>query len=285
MSLYTGNYGDYNSSGNVLYGGYNAEKVATSSDFALALNSYAAAKMWSDKEKTEAIAAARKLVTLPGLRRRRYASTSKDERKLLTAQIRGLTADISPINRKHGMQLLREATGARLRPRLTSAAKQRYSQEFYDYPMNDYRNWMSPTQFAQSIDGLYTPNPRPPVRPSQKRIDRSILQRLAFAATKEYARSNTWAKPYTLPLAAAAMKILPLRGVEREAMFTNYGNLYSYMGKDVINALNYIVSKTAAAGAAAVASKTAAGPATAASSTNTAQPAMGDTAQTAIDVG
>ena len=45
MSLYTGNYGDYNSSGNVLYGGYNSESVAASEEFQSALDSYAAAKM------------------------------------------------------------------------------------------------------------------------------------------------------------------------------------------------------------------------------------------------
>lgn len=208
MSLYTGNYGDYNSSGNVLYGGYNAEKVATSSDFQLALGSYAAAKMWSDKEKAEAIAAAKKLVTLPGLRRRRYASTSKDERKLLTAQIRGLTADMSPIQRKHGMQLLREATGARLRPRVSSAAKQRYSQEFYDYPMNDYRNWMPPTQFAQSIDGLYTPNPRRPVEPSQARIARRDRLIGVWNAAKNYAKSHEWAQKNLQFLVTEAMKAI-----------------------------------------------------------------------------
>ena len=265
MSLYTGNYGHYNSSGNVLYGGYNAEKVATSSDFELALNSYAGAKMWSEQDKKDAIAAARKLVGLPGLRRRRYASTSKDERRLLTAQIRGLTADMTPITRKHGMQLLRECTGARLRPRVSGAAKQRYSQEFYDYPMNDYRNWMSPTQFAQSIDGLYTPNPRRPVVPSQKRIDRHILQGYAIAATKEYATSNPWAKHYIVPLAAAAMKIKALRGQDRVDMYNTYEKIYKYMGGDVAKALGIIIDSV---NAAVATNKTAAGPSSAASSTN-----------------
>lgn len=253
MSLYTGNYGHYNSSGNVLYGGYNADKVGASPEFTVALDSYAAAKMWSDQEKADAIKAARKLLALPGLRRKRYASTSKDERRLLSAQIRGLTADMSPIVRKHGMQLLREATGAKLRPRVTSLAKKKYNAEFADYPMNDYRNWMSPAQFAQGVTyGLYTPNPRAPVKPSQKRIDRHILQEQTIIAAKEYARENVWAKPYILPLVAAAMKIGAVQNKqEREGMYTTYSNLYSYMGGDVKKAIATIIDDVNTALAAA----------------------------------
>ena len=273
MSLYTGDYGDYNSSGNVLYGGYNAEKVATSSDFELALNSYAAAKMWSEQDKKEAIAAARKLVTLPGLRRRRYASTSKDERRLLTAQIRGLTADMTPIVRKHGMQLLRECTGARLRPRVSSAAKQRYNAEFVDYPMNDYRNWISLVQFAQDMpNGLYTPNPRPPVKPSQKRINRHLVQQAVLVIAKDYAKSNGWTKPYIMPLASAVMKIATAQKQEdRNAMYDYYSKLYSYMKGDVKKALNDLVASLSAAIAAASGGTAAE---SAASTTNATQTSM-----------
>ena len=249
MSLYTGDYGDYNSSGNVLYGGYNAEKVATSSDFELALNSYAAAKMWSDDDKKAAIAAAKKLVGLPGLRRRRYASTSKDERKLLTAQIRGLTADMSPINRKHGMQLLREATGARLRPRVSSAAKQRYSQEFYDYPMVDYRNWMSPTQFAQGIDGLYTPNPRRPVVPSAAKIARRDGLIAMWAAAKAYAKEHDWARKNLAFLVANAMKAKYAKTSDaRDKVYDDLGALGTSLGGNVKAAVIQIVADAGHAG-------------------------------------
>ena len=242
MSLYTGDYGDYNSSGNVLYGGYNAEKVATSSDFQLALDSYAAAKMWSDDDKKAAIAAAKKLVTLPGLRRRRYASTSKDERKLLTAQIRGLTADMSPITRKHGMQLLREATGARLRPRVSSAAKQRYSQEFYDYPMVDYRNWMSPTQFAQGIDGLYTPNPRRPVAPSAAKIARRNRLIAMWAAANSYAREHDWAQKHRMFLVTEAMKANDAKNTSaRDKVYADLEALGTTLGGNAKAAVTQIV--------------------------------------------
>ena len=244
MSLYTGNYGHYNSGGNVLYGGYNVEKVANSPDFQSALDSYAAAKMWSDKEKTEAIAAAKKLVGLPSLRRRRYASTSKEERRMITATIRGLTADMSPITRKHGMQLLREATGARLRPRVSGAAKQRYSEAFYDLPMVDYRNWMSPAEFAQGVpNGLYTPNPRRPFKPSQKRIDRHDLMTTVYNLTKERVKTNDWAKHYVTQLANAAMKIAATpKQADKDALYDYYSKAYNYMNGDVKGVIGDIVS-------------------------------------------
>ena len=274
MSLYTGNYGDYNSSGNVLYGGYNADKVAASPEFKVALDSYADAKMWTDDQKVAAKNAAKKLVYLPGLRRKRYASTSKDDRRFYTQQIRSLTANMTPIDRKHGMQLLREATGARLRPRVSSAAKQMYDATFVDIPMNDYRNWMSPAQFAQGVpNGLYTPNPRPPVKPSQKRITRNILQRYGFAAAQDYVKTNGWAKSYVAPLVAAALKIGPIQDpAQRDVMYKHYVSLYNYMGGDVRAAIGAIV--TGIDTFVKAANKTAAASSAAASSTNATQIAM-----------
>ena len=276
MSLYTGDYGDYNSSGNVLYGGYNADKVATSPEFESALNRYAEAKMWSEQDKTGAKNAAMKLVYLPALRRKRYASTSKDDRRFYTAQIRALTANMTPIDRKHGMQLLREATGARLRPRVSLSAKQAYNAAFVEIPMNDYKNWMSPAEFAQGVpNGLYTPNPRPPVKPSQKRIAHNILQRYGFAAAGDYVKTHTWAKPYVGPLVAAALKIGPIQNPkQRESMYKYYANLYSYMGPDVEAALNAIVigiSSLAdrASKAAAVSTTAAASPSSTAAASST----------------
>lgn len=272
MSLYRGNYGHYNSSGNVLYGGYNVDKVANSTDFQSALDSYAAAKMWSDKDKTEAIAAAKKLVGLPSLRRRRYASTSKEERRMLTASIHGLTADMTPIQRKHGMQLLREATGAKLRPRVSGAAKQRYSEAFYDLPMVDYRNWMSPAEFAQGVpNGLYTPIPRRPVKPSKKRIDRNTLLMTTIDLAKEYAKDNGWAKPYTVPLASAALKIATTpKQEDRDALGDAYSKYYSYMKGDVKAAINDIIADLNDTIANAN-GKAAPAPSSTASSTNAAQ--------------